>query len=251
MSARSVQTNTDSFKRDVLRDFCLAVDDLNAQFNRFEQSGGMSFPILADLVGDVSNKGLLWRVKDGVRLLQQGEESEASNYLDWTIGFLFHECIKILESTYQLQQYAPRLVAISRTSHTLKVEENALDALTQSSLEDLKKEVRRAKSLIRSACRLFCLYFEGKAKNRPLARLLYDRRELVRRVFKNLYEDLLKTIYGDNRAGWLLEAAKSLAKSGRNAKARQALEEALGLSPDNTEALNALAGLDKDEGQPA
>lgn len=239
MPARWITENAENFKRDVLRGFCLCAVELEQQFTRFELSGSLSFPIISSLLGEDSNKGPLWQLKDTAHhLFQHGpRNSGAGNYLDWSIGFLFHECVKIREESYQAQNYAPQLISFARAGKKISGPEKQLLKIAVRGTAFMRQYVDTARELVRAACELFCGYLKDESGNRPLARLIYDREELLRQVFKELYPILLASIYGSALELCPLEAARSLEESGHAAKAKEALALAMSINPHNTIAL--------------
>ena len=237
------ETHNDSLKRDLLRDFCLAAACLEEQFERFEASGALSFSIISAVMGRENNKGLLWRVKDTAHHLFKacGEVSHSGQQLDWTIGFLFHECLQLLEAAYQLQYYGPKLAALSGDGNACGMPEKLFE-LSEKCRGTLFLHITRARELVAAACELFCRYLAGECANRPLARLVYDREELLRRVFGPLFQHLLNNVYGRQRERAFLEAAISLAEIGHTDQAALALNKALELNPGSSEAIRLLSG---------
>ena len=233
MSVKWVAENADNFKRDVLRDFCFGALELEQQFARFDLSGSISFPIISGLLGEGSNKGPLWQLKDTAHHLFQREprKSSAGNYLDWSIGFLFHECVKIREASYQAQNYAPQLTFFAGAGKKVSGMGKQLLKITGRGNAAMRQYVDTARELVRSACKLFCEYLKNESGSRPLARLIYDREELLRQVFRELYPTLLISVYGNAPELCPLEAAKSLEESGHAANAREALAKALSINP--------------------
>ncbi len=238
------------YKRDILRDYCLACATLDEQFERFRASGTLSFSIMQGVMGDQFNKGLLWRLKDTAHhLFGGGGNSTAGEALDWAIGFLFHECAIILEASYQLQKYYPSAGAmlmraegrnISSNPEALELVRRFLFDQATDTRETLAKMVERASGMLTAINRLFCHYLAGEADNRPLARLVYDREELLRSVFKELYPYFMRAVFGDAPEKGLLEAAWSLFESGRRPKAERAARKALEVNPNCREAQELL-----------
>ncbi|MDR2050846.1 MAG: hypothetical protein LBQ63_03640 [Deltaproteobacteria bacterium] len=234
------QDKNSLYKRDLLRDYCLVSAELRAQFSRFHCSGSLSFSIIQGIMGDNFSKGLLWRLKDtahhlfatggtrgsGRELLSLSADS-AGAALDWCIGFLFHECAIIMEASYQLQKYYPAAKALNRPF---------LLERASGTRRHLERLIRGVEELLGAANRLFCEYLAGDRNNRQLARLIYDREELLRSVFKELYPELLRGIFGASREKAFLEAARSLFEGGQSSRAEKALGKALEINPDYAEA---------------
>lgn len=90
----------------MFRDFCASVSQLQEQFKRYERSGTLSHPALSELLGEMTNRGPLWRLKDACHILYSDSKHLDDQLLDRTIGSIFHEAIKLMEATYQSQHYA-------------------------------------------------------------------------------------------------------------------------------------------------
>jgi hypothetical protein len=227
-------------RRDLLRDFCLTAHSLEEQFSRFDASGSLSFTIISEVIGNESNKGLLWHVKDNSSLLFINIHlSAAAGQLVWTIGDIFHECVQVMEAAYQLRHYVPKLAALTRLHPTDADEfsgiEESLQVVAGQSGANLRYHITRVRELISAAKGLFCRYLAGESANRPLARFIHDREKLLRDVFGCRFENLLQSIYGQNTELVFLESALSLAELGHRHKAALALRKALEINPHNAE----------------
>lgn len=243
-------SKSDVFKRDLLRDYALASAELMEQFRRFDESGLISFSIIRGIVGEVGSKGLLWQLKDSAHYLFDnggGGAAPAGRHLDWAIGFLFHECMIMLESSYQMQKYYP--AAWHFIQHTGKgfldeadmaAMQASLQGLAAETKDNLSRTIRRIRGLLWAINLLMCVYLAGQAGNRPLARLIYDREDLLRVVFGPLYNDLIGGIFGRQPELLPLEAARSLLESGQSARAARAAQKALALNPGCAEATEIL-----------
>lgn len=239
-----VKLNREAFERDVLRDFCLASDILRPQFARLESGAGISFPAFSNLVGEPSDKGLLWRLKDKAHqvFLKAEQPPTVALLLDWTLGYIFHESLKLMEDAHQSQYYAPRLDALDaeKLGGELADMTRALRLIQSQTQESIEREARRLQALLVHSRRLFCLYFADRADHRPLARFLYDNSDSVRRTFEGDHEWLLLAVYGQTPERMYLEAARSLLESARFMQAAEALAAALEMNPRCAEALELL-----------
>lgn len=250
MTAKKDKKSDEVLKRDLLRDFCLAAAGLEEQFERFDASGNLSFSIISEVVGNEVSKGLLWRTKDAAHhLFNETDPLAPGNRLDWCIGFLFHESLQMLEAAYQLQHYAPKLAFLvnsleGRSENTgRETPEKQLLLLSQKSRAGLKAHIHRVRKLICLTCEFFCACLAGQAANRPLARLLYEREELLRPVFGPLYPRLLEAVYARRPETMLVESSLSLAETGRLDEAAAAARKALELNPGNGQAEQLLEAL--------
>jgi hypothetical protein len=250
-----ITTNRRAFERDVLQDFCLGAEQLAEQFVRLEAEGRLSFAVLKALVGEPMNKGPLWRLKDKAHHLFRGEEAghnPAGLLLDWTLGYIFHETFKLMEDAHQRQYYGPMLgdfqgKAMPEAAAGLLADLTDIQAQTG---ESMRREANRLSRLFGLTRRFFCLYFQGRADHRPLARLLHDRQALVRSVFQEDYEEFITAVYGDEPERLHIEAGHSLWESARPEEARAAVAQALAVNPHSAAALALIRLMDAADTRP-
>ena len=236
-----IEKNSEAFERDVLRDFCLASESLHGQFHRFARTGSVSFSIMQSLVGEPLNKGLLWRLKDMAHhvFLSPWARGRAAPLLDWTLGYIFHESLKLMEDAHQRQFYAPRMEGLrcGESDPLLAELESELAVIQEQTMQSTRREVARLQRLLALSRRLFCAYFSGCVGHRHLGRFLYDNEELVRQTFGDDFENLMQAVYGGEPERMFLEAARSLLESGWFEAADKAIASALNRNPDMSEAL--------------
>ena len=109
MSKAWIMAKRPEFVRDMFRNFCQACGLLDEQFERYDRVGSVDFEQLRDLIGEESFKGLLWRLKDTAHHVFRNDPDDPieGRFLDWGMGYIFHECIKLKEDSYQQLTYAP------------------------------------------------------------------------------------------------------------------------------------------------
>lgn len=242
--SRWVRANREAFERDVLLDFCIASRQFEEQFKRLEETGTISYPVLRALVGEPMNKGILWRLKDKAHHLMRVDEeyTPIGLLLDWSLGYIFHESVKLMEDAHQQQYYVPKLAVFSGQElppFMSRLLASLVDIRRQT-VESMHREAGRLRNLFTQSRRLFCLFFEDQGCHRPLARLLYDRGDLVREVFNEDYGFFICSVYRDEPERMQIEAAKSLLESGRALAARSALSDAFAINPDNKRAVSVM-----------
>ncbi len=225
------------FLADILRDYCAISLILEEQFSRFERAGHLSFPVLRDLVGNSFSKGPLWRLKDLAHhfLRDAPGSGSAARFLDWGIGYIFHETHKLVEATHQHRHYAPRLNALLEAHAKEEGEEMILKSLSQVVAEcgeDMARGVRRTRRLLENARGFFIRAYAGQDANRQLARFLYHREDLVRAVFREEHGPLIAAIYQGRPERMALEAAFAFLEGGYGEAALEAAEKGAALAPE-------------------
>lgn len=236
MSSRWLEANSQRFTADVVRGFCSVSQTLREQFTRFERAGNLSFPVLKNLLGSTMNKGPLWQLKDlSHHLLRDAEGSTPSaRLLDWAIGYIFHESIKLMEDAHQHQYYTPRLQGLIE-AQVLREEAALVQdflTITGETHSDMRQGVNRISRLLSHSCSFFRLYVADQGGNRHLARFLHDNETEAREVFQEEFSPLLKTLYGENPERLHMEAALSLLEGGHVERAKAAAQKAAAMAPN-------------------
>ncbi len=237
MSKTWIRGKSQEFARDVLRDYCLATRELEKQFREYDRSGAISFDELQDLTGEEMNKGLLWRLKDTAHHLfrLKGDERLIGRFLDWALGYIFHETLKLKEDAHQLQNYGPWFRALEEEPMP-EMERTFCTELTLVLLqtrESIEREIRRIRFIMTQCQAMFPVYYARYADNPLLARFLFMRSDLVRTVFDERFAQLVAGIYGDCPETMYHLAAQSLRQGGWLLEAKRAIEAGLGIQPDH------------------
>ena len=229
------------FVRDMLRDLCLTADILESQFALFDQTGQVSFEILHDLVGEEMNKGLLWRLKDTAHHLfrSDGKVGLSGQFLDWCIGYIFHETMKLKEDAYQLQNYGPLFRELMdrelpEPEHSISRE---LFQVVLQTNESLRREIARVRFFFAKCRKLLMSYLSDQGENPLLGRFLFEQNALVRKIFGQDYTAFVASIYGDAPELMYVMASQSLRQGGWMAHATEAARRACELGPANPRVL--------------
>ncbi len=228
MSTSWIKQKRDEFVRDVLRDFCLVSLQLETEFRHYDRHGFTRFSFFKDLLGARTNKGQLWRLKDSAHLLFQNEPKNnvIAHYLDWSIGYIFHECMKLMEDSYQRRHYKPWFESLPPREE-LEPEEvligKELSMLIAQTRESIEREIKRVRFLQFHCRRMLTIYLPDHQNNPLLARFIYDQNDLVRKVFRSGYDALIHAIYHENRDRMYILAAQSFDEGGWHKEARHAL----------------------------
>lgn len=227
--------------RDLVRDYCAAHAMLTEQLRRFERDGTVSYAIIRVLLGKAVSKGVLWRLKDTAhhlfRTLVPGAVTPAGTpvprecgltgeLIDWCVGFVFHECIKLREDAYQRQHYANRLLHLQDVWRSA-AEQNLQDAATEpdalwplvglprQTADSMERELRRILCVLDNGLGLLTRYLEGEADNAPLARWLAMEEERATAVFGERWPHVLAALCGRDGEGLFTLAARDLLAAGR------------------------------------
>jgi len=235
MSKAWIRAKRHEFARDAIRNFCLVTQELESCFQEYDATGRIRFDALRDLIGVEMNKGLLWRLKDTSHHLFRHEPdmSELGLLLDWGLGYIFHETMKLKEDAYQQQVYSPWFRELEQAD--LSPEERhfrqELTQILDQTSESIAREVRRIRYITEQLRAMFPLFYARFNDNVLLARFLVSYNDLARSVFGAHYQQLMDGIYGDKPETMYTLAAQSLRLGGWAEEAAKAVSEALRLRP--------------------
>jgi hypothetical protein len=235
MSKAWIQAKHPEFVRDLFKFFCQACELLEEQFTRFDDDGTVEFGVLKELVGIETNKGLLWRMKDTAHHVFRNDPHSqlVGQFLDWAMGYIFHEAIKLKEDAYQKQNYAPwfhKLYEGDLNASEKDITEQLFLVLNQTE-ESMSREIDRIRFIIAKCRQLLPYYLNRYSDNVLLARYIFSQNELVRTVFGDEYDDLVAAIYGEESERMYILASQSLRMGGWMAEASQAVDQAIKKNP--------------------
>ncbi len=235
MSKAWIQAKHPEFVRDLFKFFCQACDSLEEQFLRFDDDGTVEFGVLRELVGLETNKGLLWRMKDTAHHVFRNDPHSqlGGQFLDWAMGYIFHETIKLKEDAYQKQNYAPwfhKLYEGDLNESEKEIIEQLFLVLNQTE-ESMRRESDRIRFIISKCRQLLPYYLNRYSENELLARYIFSENGLVRSVFGDDYDTLIAAIYGDEPERMYILASQSLRMGGWTDEAANAVKRAMEKNP--------------------
>lgn len=238
MASDWLQNKQDEIVTDILKNFCYIQQVLEQEFQEYKASGYLDFQRLSELVGHEMNQGRLWRLKDTAHLLFRylPDPPLSGNFLDWALGYIFHECMKLKEDAYQQQNYAAWFSQLeqdpNRSPQEREISKNLYQLVSQTK-ESIRREVNRITYILNICRKIFIQYLPLHQENALLARFIYTQNELMRSTFRSAYPKLILAIYGQQQEMLYCLAAKSLRQGGWHSSADQALQQALRINPEN------------------
>ncbi len=227
--------------RNLFQEFFVTFDTFVGIYEHYITRDEASFEEIDRLVGNESRKGLLWRLKDSShRLWRDADPKEElhGRLLDWALGSLFHEAMKLKENAYMYKYYRP-LVEELQAGH-------AADCLRfggvegQRFIERTGREIRRQMlniaSLFNRGSYLLRLMLPEQAGNALLVRFLLEEEEGVASWWGEGLDALFVEMYPlMPETGYCLAAASYLDDQWYE-QARQAYRRALAVNGDCEEA---------------
>jgi len=164
-----------------------SVIDLLAPGNR-EQRERMGEQ-LTRMIGTETEKGRLWELKDLCHLIWPGHDLEQDmrgSLIDWLLGSVFHESMKLKENIYLLNTYGPTAICLPRFSTMVDVE-----TLIHRIASDAVRQIEQISILLGQAGYMLRMLLPELAGNLLVARLLVEQEETVRKIWGEEVEDLL------------------------------------------------------------
>ncbi len=239
MSKTWIRAKFPEFVRDMFRGFCLASRELSLQFRRFDEEGQVSHETLRNLLGSEMNKGLLWRLKDTAHHVFRNEPDGPieGRFLDWGMGYIFHETIKLLEDAYQKTNYAPWFREMRDRGDLPQEAKDVAGELFQvlhQTEESMSREIGRIRFILSKCRQLLPVYLARHRGNMLLARLLVAQNNLVRGVFGEEYQGLIAGVYGNQPELMYVLASQSLRQGGWMEEAQAAVAKAILLNPSES-----------------
>jgi hypothetical protein len=229
MSSRSEAVRNTSDFVQLLREFLTAHARLVAVFEQYAVDE-IPFSAIQELVGD-DDRSVLYRLKEKSHALfrSEGYTSAAVRreaLFDLAVGSLFHEAMKLRESLYLREVYAPRVASLRAAT------EGDADALfgeferilekSGARLNDVVSEVRILLAQTRDQFRRLLI---ERAGERGVTRCLLSRRKEVDAAFQEGFAGLVTEMHGDVATG-LIDAAHALLDSAYFTEAVKTLREA-------------------------
>lgn len=227
MSPRSDAARNASDFVQLLREFLAASSDFADAFGAEE---ALTFEALASTVGDDPGSSL-YRLKERSHALFRSEGLGSAAVrrevlFDLTVGALFHASMKLRESLYQRDVYAPRLASLREA---IEGEPDALfgefERLLERSGARVDEGISEVRILLAQTRDQFRRMLVERAGERGVTRCLLSRREEVAASFPEGFAGLIEKMHGDLATG-LIEAARALLHSAYFTEATKTLREA-------------------------
>ena len=219
----------------IVRDFLVSQKMLTTLVDR-QAEGSLRFEDIQDFVGD-SGHSVLFRLKEHCHALFRSgavEPMPRGEIFDLAVGSLFHEAMKLRESLYQREVYAPkvedmRLGAGRETEELFREFEKIFGASDRRLAETLVE----TQALFRQTQEQLRLLMVDHRENGLIARFLLENTSLIDEVVLEGLDGLLTQIYGDPEAAYEV-AVRSYLDSAYFKEAARMISEIRGRSGGST-----------------
>ncbi len=228
----------DFHMRSLLNVFFETYSNFVTLYQDYISGGKISFDDLTHLVGTESQKGRLWQLKDHCHRLFKDSDQQNGLLLDWVIGSLFHEAMKLKENIYMFEFYGPAESA--RVGKDPTVASLHCGVSRKKFMAGIAKEAERQVDnltfLFNRANFLLRMILPSQAHNVLLLRLLLEKGEISQELWSESTQHIFAELFPDQpEVGYLL-VAKSYFNGQWLHEALAAYAAALTLNPDLEEA---------------
>ncbi|MFP7753743.1 hypothetical protein ACLG6S_03655 [Thermodesulfobacteriota bacterium B35] len=216
---------------------------------------------LDGMVGSEAGKGPLWQLKDLChRLWPEGAEARdlSGSLLDWLIGSVFHECMKLKENIYLLSRYAPQAIRIQdmpfsgpRPVHRLSRPGPELAGMVDIQRlltrinADILHQIEQVGFFFGQANFMLRMMMPEMADNSLVLRLLVEEEESVAALWGETLPELFAEMFSGNPAAGFCAAGRSYLAGQWYERALAMYRRALAVDSSCDEALVKVAQLEK------
>jgi hypothetical protein len=208
---RANMTNLEKKQIDLIRE-SICVYARYAENRALFKQGKLHFTNIEEFVDD-KGRSCLFRLKEMCHELFRSSDqaSYKEKLYDITVGYIFHEAMKLRENLYQLEYYGPGRdkVPLQLTDLEKKVVRE-IEALTNKSRKKLSEGVKEVRTLVIELVSQLKGLIQLYKDNYLLARFIVENEKSFVSIYgKKGFERLLTYLYGDGREMLMFEAAKS------------------------------------------
>lgn len=202
----------------------------------------IAFADIDHLVGTETAKGRLWRLKDRCHLLWRDSDPHAEMsgcLLDWVIGSIFHEAMKLKENIYMLQYYGPLAETMKQRSaaHTVKFCGSECQRFMERTNLEIGRQMENLGFMFNRANFLMRTLMLEQAENALLLRHLLENPQMAEELWSEPLDHLMHDMFPDGADHGYCAAARSYMAGDWHREAKAAYEAALALNPGCEEGL--------------
>lgn len=213
---------------------CMDVIDLHAR-------GRLTFSRMEDFVDD-RGRSSLYRLKQmSHELFRNTEEATyREKFYDITVGYIFHEAMKLRENVYQLEYYKPQYETLVNSDELTALEKKIIhefDVLIHKAERRLKEGLKEARTLLKDLVAQLKDLLKLYRNNYLLPRfILESEKGLVKIYGKKGFAELLNEMYQYGRTTLIYRAAQSYLESEYYGCARLLFQKVVNMDHDDQRA---------------
>jgi len=225
--------------------------------DRLIVDSGRSMEIIWDrltlMVGTENDKGPLWHLKDLCHLVWPEATSgndRSGSLVDWLVGSIFHEAMKLKENVYLLNRYGSAaykmrdygvdipVTALSVRRTVFRLESMIdIQGVIHRAAADVVKQMEQMAFLFITASYMLRMILPGMADNMHVVKLLIEREMLVNRFWGEQLEAIFNDMYCGDAAEGYCRAGRSYLGGQWFYRALQMYKRAIKVNPTCDEAI--------------
>ncbi len=225
-------TNLEKKQIDLIRE-SIRVYEKSIEFRNLFNTKSISFADIEEFIDD-RGKSYLFNLKEMSHELYRntGDTSYKEKLYDITIGYIFHEAMKLRENMYLLEYYGPQYdIDILTLSEQEKKTVHEIGILVNKARKKLKEDLKEIKILLNDLIGqlrdLIILY----KNNYLMPRFIYENEKSLKNIYgKKGFENLLNSAYADGKHLLVFKAGQSYLESEYYDKARLLFKKAMRLN---------------------
>lgn len=232
------QINLEKNKIDLIKE-SICVYKKCMECRNLYKNKALCFSHIEDFVDD-RGRSCLYRLKEMCHTLyrKSNDATYKEKIYDMTVGYIFHEAMKLRENLYQLEYYRPNYTketgALTEIEKKIIREINVLTKKTEKRLNEGFKEIKKLlKELVAQLIDLIKLYKNNYLMPRFI---LENQKDLIMIFGRKGYEKLVNELYKDGKEAIMIRAAKSYIESEYYDISRNLLKKVLFINKDNNTA---------------
>lgn len=178
------------------------------------RKGELHFSVMEEFVDD-RGVSCLYRLKQMCHDLFRNTEEAAykEKFYDMTVGYIFHEAMKLRENIYQLEYYTPMYSALSSSDELTVLEKKVIrefDVLIGRARKRLDEGLKELKVLLKELVAQLKDLLKLYKGNYLLPRFILENGKPFVKIYgKKGFQDLLNDMYDHGRATLVLKAGLS------------------------------------------
>ncbi|OPY78065.1 MAG: hypothetical protein A4E64_00918 [Syntrophorhabdus sp. PtaU1.Bin058] len=204
------------------------------------KAGQLGFASIEDFVDD-RGKSCLYRLKEMCHELYRNSDDAGykEKLYDITVGYIFHEAMKMRESLYQLEYYKPHCdIAVQDLTEKEKKIVHDISILIKKAEVRLREGLKETRTLLHELVEQLKDLIITYRGNYLLPRFIFENEKSLVRIYgKKGFRELLMVMYADGKLLLYFNAARSYLESEYYDLARKLFHKITRLDNKNGEAL--------------
>jgi hypothetical protein len=219
----------------------LCVYDLCVEVMALYTKGELSFSRMEEFVDD-RGKSCLYRLKQmSHELFRNTEEATyREKFYDITVGYIFHEAMKLRENVYQLEYYNPQYETLKASDELTALEKKVIhefDILILKARKRLKEGLQEVKMLLKDLVVQLKDLLKLYRANYLLPRFILENEKALVKIYrKKGFAELLNEMYERGRSTLIYKAAQSYLDSEYYGRAKLLFQKVAFMEHDDTRA---------------